>query len=134
MSNSFSTTLRPFLGPWRLDPAESRYERGQPPLDGAYTVAYDGQHLHFDIEWTGQDGKTQRQSIDAIADGQEHPYTSPAVDSVCYTLVDAATLDSTASKAGQVGAHARRLLLERGAQREIIQSGPLPGGGKFINR
>jgi predicted SnoaL-like aldol condensation-catalyzing enzyme len=99
-----------------------------------YTVAYDGQHLHFDIEWTGQDGKTQRQSIDAIADGQEHPYTSPAVDSVCYTLVDAATLDSTASKAGQVVAHARRLLLERGAQMEIIQSGPLPGGGNFINR
>jgi predicted SnoaL-like aldol condensation-catalyzing enzyme len=126
--------LAPFLGTWRLDPDASRYEAGQPPLDGAYMLGYDGEYLHFDIEWTGADGQPQRQAIDAIPDGREHPYAGPGVDSICYTLVDAVTLDSTASLAGRVIAHARRVLQEGGAVMEIVQSGPLPGGGRFANR
>lgn len=126
--------LAPFLGTWRLEPGESHYEAGQPPLDGAYVLTYDGEHLHFDIEWTGADGRTQRQEIEAVPDGQEHPYAGPGVDSVCYTLVDPVTLDSTASLAGRVIAHARRSLVDGGAALEIVQSGPLPGGGAFANR
>lgn len=134
MQNALTATLQPFLGIWRLDPRESRYELGKPPLDGSYTVSYDGEHLHFDMEWTAPDGKPQRQAVDGIPDGQEHPYRGLGVDSICYTLVDAVTLDSTASNAGQVIAHARRVLQAGGAQMEIVQGGPLPGGGQFANR
>lgn len=134
MSTSLSASLQRFLGTWRLDPGASRYELGPPPLDGAYTLGYDGAHLHFDIAWTGADGKTQRQEIDAIPDGQEHAYPGPAIDSVCYTLVDEVTLDSTASKNGRVMAHARRVLLGDGATMEIVQSGQRPDGGAFANR
>jgi hypothetical protein len=88
VSVSITAVLQHFLGIWRLDPDQSRYEAGPPPLDGAYTLSYDGVHLHFDIEWTGADGTTQRQAIDAVPDGQEHPYPGPVVDSVCYTVVD----------------------------------------------
>jgi ketosteroid isomerase-like protein len=131
---SIPTALQPFLGTWRLDPRESRYEVGPPPLDGAYTLGYDGVHLHFDIEWTGADGKTQRQAIDAVPDGQEHPYPGPVVDSVCYTIVDPVTLDSTASRQGQVMAYARRVLLDDGASMEIVQQVSRPDGSKFANR
>ena len=134
MQNALAAALQPFLGTWRLDPQASRYELGQPPLDGSYTLSCDGKHLHFDIEWTAPDGKPQRQAVDGIPDGQEHPYTGPGVDSICYTLVDAVTLDSTASNGGQVIAHARRVLQAGGKQMEIVQGGPLPGGGKFANR
>lgn len=126
--------LAPFLGTWRLEPGDSQYEAGQPPLDGAYVLGYDGEHLHFDIEWTGADGRTQRQAINAVPDGQEHPYAGLGVDSVCYTLVDPVTFDSTASLAGRVIAHARRVLVDGGAVMEIVQSSPLPGGGSFANR
>jgi hypothetical protein len=134
MSTSISARLQPFLGVWRLDPGESRYELGQPPPDGAYTLSHDGAHLHFDIEWTGADGNTLRQAIDAIPDGQEYPYPAPGVDSVCYTLVDGATLDSTASKDGRVIAYARRVLLGDGQSMEIVQSGQRPDGSAFANR
>ena len=134
MSTSIPTLLQPFLATWRLDPGESRYELGQPPLDGAYTLTYDGTHLHFTIEWTGADGKPQRQEIDALPDGQEHPYSGPGVDSVCYTLVDAVTMDSTASKEGRVLAHARRVLEAGGSTMEIVQSGQRPDGSTFANR
>lgn len=133
ISNSLAAALQPFLGTWRLDPAESRYEWGPPPRDGAYLLAYDGARLHFTIEWTGADGAPRSQEIDALPDGQEHPYTGPGVDAVCYTLVDAATLDSTALLAGQVVAHARRRLLA-GAGMEIVQSGSRPDGSRFANR
>lgn len=134
MSTPIHALLRPFLAAWRLDPGESRYELGQPPLDGAYTLTYDGIHLHFAIEWTGADGKPQRQEIDAIPDGEEHPYAGLGVDSVCYTLVDAVTLDSTASKEGRMLAHARRVLQAGGASMEIVQSGQRPDGSAFANR
>lgn len=134
MHSTLAAALEPFLGTWRLDPHKSRYEVGRPPLDGAYTLSHNGEHLHFDIEWTAPDGKPQQQAVDAIPDGQEHPYTGPGVDSVCYTLIDAVTLDSTASHAGQVIAHARRVLQAGGTQMEIVQAGPLPNGGSFANR
>lgn len=134
MQNALTAALGPFLGTWRLNPQESRYELGQPPLDGAYTLSYDGERLHFDIEWTAPDGLPQRQAVDALPDGQEHPYVGPGVDSICYTVVDAVTLDSTASNAGRVVAHARRVLQAGGRQMEIVQAGTLPGGGKFANR
>lgn len=126
--------LAPFLGVWRLDPPESRYELGAPPRDGAYTLAYDRGQLHFDIEWTGADGKVLRQAIAATVDGQEHPYSAPGVDAICYTLVAAVTLDSTASSGGRVVAHARRVLLDAGAGMEIVQSGQRPDGSAFANR
>lgn len=134
MKSSIVVALEPFLGTWRLDPHESRYEFGQPPLDGAYTISGDAERLHFDIEWTAPSGKPQRQTVDAVPDGQEHSYTGPGVDSICYTLVNARTLDSTASKLGQVVAHARRVLQVGGAQMEIVQSGLLPSGDSFANR
>jgi hypothetical protein len=133
VSDSLAAALQPFLGTWRLDPRESRYELGPPPRDGAYTLSYDGARLHFSIEWTGADGATRSQEIDAIPDGQERPYAGPGVDAVCYTVVDAVTLDSTASLEGRVIAHARRVLLADGSM-EIVQSGPRPEGGEFANR
>jgi hypothetical protein len=134
MNSTMATALAPFLGVWRLDTGESRYELGAPPRDGAYTLAYDGVTLHFDIEWTGADGKVLRQAIDAIPDGQEHQYTGPGVDSVCYTLVDASTLDSTAAKEGRIVAHARRVLAADHSSMEIVQSGQRPDGSAFANR
>jgi predicted SnoaL-like aldol condensation-catalyzing enzyme len=103
-------------------------------LDGAYTITYDGEHLHFAVEWTAADGKVLAQVIEATPDGQEHAYTGPGVDAVCYTPVDAKTLDSTASKAGQVVAHARRVLVDGGLSMEIVQSGQRPDGSAFANR
>ena len=66
ISDSLAAALQPFLGTWRLDPAQSHYEVGSPPRDGAYTLRYDGARLHFTIEWTGADGATMRQEIDAV--------------------------------------------------------------------
>lgn len=134
MNSTNSIALGPFLGVWRLDPQQSQYAFGQPPRDGAYTLHHDGEYLHFHIEWTSSEGKSLVQAIETIADGQEHAYAGPGVDSVCYTLVDSVTLDSTASKDGRVIAHARRLLMDDGTSMEIVQSGQRPDGSPFANR
>jgi ketosteroid isomerase-like protein len=133
MVNRLTAALQPFLGIWRLDPGESRYTAGPPPRDGAYTISGDGAALHFAIEWTAADGQPQQQTVAAIPDGQPHPYAGPGVDAVCYTLVDAVTLDSTALKAGEVVAEARRVLRDADSL-EIVQGGRLADGSTFANR
>ena len=85
MQNALAAALQPFLGTWRLDPREGRYQLGQPPLDGAYTLSYDGERLHFDIEWTAPDGKPQRQAVDALpacSTRRAWATTCPAPDAV----------------------------------------------------
>jgi hypothetical protein len=131
-----------FIGQWRLDPAQSVYEFGQPPASGSYTIEFDGQQIHFTIEWTTADGQDMCVLVDAIPDGLDHPYTGPAADAICYTLVDASTLDSTAKKIvtdangekqGQVVATARRVLSDDGSSMRITQSGNTPDGKHFDN-
>jgi hypothetical protein len=50
----------------------------------------------------GRTAKRSDRRFDALLDGQEHPCPGPVVDSVCYTVVDQTTLDSTASRQGHV--------------------------------
>lgn len=128
-------TGSPFIGQWQLDPTQSAYQFGDPPSSGLYTIAFDGQQLHFSIEWTTVDGKDMRVLVDATPDSVDHPYDNPAVaDGICYSLVDDWTLDSTAKKRdGSVVAYARRVLSRAGDTMTITQSGDTPDGRHFDN-
>lgn len=126
--------LQPFLGTWELEPAQAQYEAGQPPKSGTYAIAFDGERLHFTVDWVTADDKPMHTAFSAIADGQEHPFENPAqADSTCYTLTDAHMLENTASKGGQVIATARRTLSEDGQTMTVTQSGKLPDGKPFSN-
>jgi hypothetical protein len=123
-----------FLGKWQLDPAESAYQFGELPASGMYTVEFDGERLHCTMEWTTAEGQAQRQVVDAVPDGFDHPHDNPAqADTVCYALVDDYTLDSTAKKQGAVSGYARRMLSKDGDTMTIVQSGTTPEGKHFDN-
>lgn len=124
-----------FIGRWELVPAQSAYELGQPPVQGIYTIVFDGRQLHFLMEWTTTAGQELQQVVVAIPDGAEHPYDgNPAfADAIRYTLVDESTLDSSALKDGQVVGFARRVLSPDGNTMTITQSGQSPDGQPFTN-
>lgn len=128
--------LEGFLGVWELDPTQSDYELGEPPARGRYGITYDGTRLHFSIDWTTATGQEMATTVDALPDGQDHPYAdNPAfADTINYTLVDAHTLDSTAKLRGQVVGYARRVLAADGQSMTITQSGRGPDGRTFSNR
>lgn len=133
MTTPSLSALQPFLGHWELDPAQSVYQFGLPPATGVYLVSYDGERLHFDIQWMTADGRAMQTIVEAIPDGQDHPYDAPGVDSVNYTLVDSRTLDSTAKKSRVVVAYARRTLSPDGRTMFIRQQGQTPDGSAFSN-
>lgn len=124
-----------FVGKWRLDPAQSRYEFGQPPKEGTYTIIFDGHRLHFIMDWKNQSDQAFQQVVEGIPDGIEYPYDGNPefADSICYALIDKFTLDSTAKKEGRVVGYARRTLEPDGSTMKIIQSGTTPEGQPFSN-
>jgi hypothetical protein len=128
--------LTGFLGVWELDPAQAAYELGAPPARGRYALSYAGPHLHFDIDWTTASGQEMSTTVDAIPDGQDHPYADNPTfaDTINYTLVDSQTLDSTAKLRGQITGYARRVLAPDGQSMTITQSGHGPDGRAYANR
>jgi hypothetical protein len=123
-----------FLGTWVLDPAQSRYQFGQPPKSGSYKISARGNRYHTDIQWTDQTDRAFEASYDAVPDGVEHPYENPAVaDAVSMTRINAYTLDSASVKDGQRIAYARRVLSEDGQIMTITQSGVNTQGDSYVN-
>ena len=125
-----------FTGTWIMDTSENQYEQGNPPQSGRYVIsANDDGSYHFHVDWETVDGQAMHTEFDGMPDGVHYPYENPLVaDSVSFTRVDDRTLDSETIRAGQVIAHARRVLAADGQTMEVFQSGPLPDGGEFTNR
>lgn len=118
-----------FLGTWLLDPTQSRYELGNPPASGTYTIKQDGTKLRFLMAWTDVAGEAHTAHFDGIPDGKQYPLEETAVaDAVRLTLENAHTLVSTAYRAGQLILHAQRTLSEDGSTMTVVQSGNTPDG------
>ena len=133
MKNKLSASSR-FLGTWKLDPTQSRYEFGTPPQSGLYRIEPDGDELKFSVEWVGDDGKSYQISFSGIPDGKDYAYENPAIaDTVSFTQVDKTTLDSTSKKDDRVILHANRVLSEDGTEMTITQSGTTPDGKSYSN-
>ena len=124
-----------FLGHWEMDPAENRYEAGQPPQSGSYTIEPDGESYLFKMAWTNVEGQPFEMEYRTTPDGIVYPYENPAVaDTIQTTRVDAYTLDTETTKAGKVIAAGRRVLSPDGQTMTITQSGFRPDGTRFLNR
>ncbi len=125
----------PFIGTWKLDPSQNRYEAGSPPQNGLYIIEPLGEGYRITMKWTTPEGQSVESAYESIPDGQEYPYDKPAIaDAISMTRVDARTLDSQSKKGGQVIAYARRVLSEDGQTMSITQSGTKPDGTRFSNK
>lgn len=124
-----------FLGQWEMDPAENRYEAGQPPQSGGYTIVRDGADYRFFMTWTNAEGQPFEMEYRTTPDGVAYSYENPAVaDTIKTTRVDAYTLDTETTKDGKVIAIGRRVLSPDGQTMAITQTGFLPDGSSFTNR
>lgn len=126
----------PFVGTWKLDPEQSRYQFGSPPQSGTYRIEADGNSYLITMDWIDAQGKSLHQSYIAIPDGVQHPYENTNVaDFVSMTRLDELTLDSATYKGGERIAYAVRSLSADKQTMTITQSGTTPMGGvAFENR
>ena len=123
-----------FLGHWEMDPAENRYEVGQPPQSGSYTIEPEGAAYLFKMAWTNAEGQPFQMEYRTTPDGVAYPYENPAVaDTIRTTRVDEFTLDTETTKGGKVIATGRRVLSPDGRTMTITQSGLRPDGTAFTN-
>lgn len=124
----------PFLGDWKLDPARSNYQSGQPPQSGLYRIEPEDNGLKITMDWVDAAGKSYQMSYFGIVDGKDYPYhDNPAVDAFSMTLVDSNRLDSAAKKDGRVVAHASRVLSADGQSMTVTQSGTDAAGQTYRN-
>ena len=134
MTTSTAAGVDTFLGSWRLVPAESRYEHGEPPREAVYRIERDGEWLLFAAQWVDAHGRRLEMSFAGIPDGEAHPYDDPSVaDTITTRLVDARTLETVAGMEGHVVAVGRRVLSDDGRRMTITQSGTTPAGVPFAN-
>lgn len=123
-----------FLGVWTLNRDQSKYELGQPPQEGKYTIEPDDNGLKITMEWTTVQGQSFNQVYHSIPDGKSYPYPdNPAVDAFSTTLIDEKTLDTTATKGEAVVSYARRRLSDDGQTMIITMSGTTPQGDPYTN-
>lgn len=124
----------PFLGIWQLISEKSKYENGDPPIGGNYTIELHGDGYLITMQWETYFGAWSEMSYHAIPDGQDHHYDDPNIaDTISMTRIDEHTLDSDTKKGGHVISHARRTLSHDLREMTVVQSGSLPEGGTFEN-
>jgi len=117
-----------------MDPAENRYEAGQPPRSGSYTIEPEGDAYLFTMAWINAEGQPFEMEYRTTPNGIAYPYENPAVaDTVRTTRVDTYTLDTETTKDGKVIATGRRVLSPDGQSMTITQSGSGPDGTAFTN-
>lgn len=125
-----------FIGTWKLDSEQSKYQFGTPPQSGTYRIDADDSGYLITMDWIDAQGKSFHQSYTATPDGQQHPYENPSVaEFVSMTRIDDLTLDSATYKNGERIAYALRVLSADKQTMTITQSGTTPMGGvQFENR
>ena len=117
-----------YLGVWILIPELSHYEKGQPPLNGKYTISGDDAHIHFDVEWTDAQQAPHTLEFGGALNGQKHEVHAPGITSVVYLKIDDNTLDTTAYNDDEVVIYARRLVSQRNELLTVLQRTHTPEG------
>lgn len=126
----------PFVGTWKLEPEQSRYQFGTPPQSGTYRIEPEGSGYRITMDWVDAQGKEFHQSYTATPDGMQHAYENPQVaEFVSMTRFDDRTLDSASFKGGERIVYAVRVLSPDLQTMTVTQSGTTPlGGVQFENR
>lgn len=123
-----------FLGHWELDPASCKYEQGDPPKAGSYTIQEAGDDLVFDMAWTDQAGQSHTASFSGTPDGKAVPFEgTDLVDSFVVTAESRSELNSSAFLKEEKLMHASRTLIDDETMR-IVQTVYLPDGSAPSNR
>ncbi len=136
MKRTVTKNVDPFIGIWKLDPAQSKYQFGTMPQSGTYRIEPEGDGYLVTMDWVDAQGKDFHQDYTSIPDGKQYPYSNPLVaDYVSMTRLNEVTLDSATYRNGERIAYALRVLSADKQIMTITQSGTTPMGGvEFSNR
>ncbi len=90
-------------GTWKMNPAKSKYSPGPAPKSLTVKVDSDENNFNVSADGTDADGKPTHVAYSAKLDGKDYPVTGlPYAETVSVQRVDAATVQSTLKKGGQV--------------------------------
>ncbi len=126
---------RDFLGRWQLIPESCRYEQGDPPVSGSYTIEQnkDGS-LQFTAEWTDAAGKPGTVSFSGFPDGTKMPFNAGELaDSLAVDAVSPRELNTYAYMDGREIMVAQRQLDGTGQAMRVTQLVRLPNGESPAN-
>ncbi len=124
-----------FFGDWILDPASCRYEQGEPPVSGGYTISRLGDDIAFDIAWTDAGGEAHRHSFVSRPEGRPEPFKGGELADAMTTCAPVeGVLETRASYQGRDRMVVVRTLSVDGMSMEVVQTVTLPDLTEVSNR
>lgn len=123
-----------FLGTWILIPESCRYEQGEPPREGVYTIEETGGRLSFEIRWTAADGTSDRVKFEGVPDGVPVPFAGgDLADEFSVEAVSARDLRTSASFKGEERMVAQLQLDDTETAMRVTQVVRFPDGMHLSN-
>jgi hypothetical protein len=124
-----------FLGSWTLIPESARYEQGDPPRSGRYTIEEESPGvLRFTARWIDAEGKDAEVVFSGPADGSRTPFPGGELaDALAIEAVSSRELNSYAYLDGKELMVAQRQLDDTGTAMRITQVVRLPDGTRPAN-
>ena len=123
-----------FLGTWQLIVESCRYEQGDPPMHGTYTISAENDVLTFSVKWRDAKGVDHAHAFSGIPDGVPAPYPGgDLADALSIHAVSASELNSSAFLCGRELMIAQRQLDATGTAMRVTQLVRLPDGTSPAN-
>jgi hypothetical protein len=93
------------VGTWKLNPAKSKYNAGQPPESLTRTVESQGDKVKYTFEGVAADGKAISYTFTLSYDGKDYPITGSGApggaDTITIKRLNPSSYQSVLKKAGQ---------------------------------
>ena len=124
----------PFVGTWKLNPAQSKFTPGPAPKSQTRTWAADGK---VSVEGVNAAGTPVTYGYTVKADGKDYDTTGAvplSADTISSRRVDANTIEAAFSKGGKLTDTTRFMVSSDGRILTIMAKGTLPDGKALDDR
>lgn len=122
----------PVLGTWKMNPSKSTFSPGPAPKSQTRIYAETPQGMTLTVKTMAADGKESTSTLTFKDDGKPYPVSgNPDFDSVSVTRVDASTVNSTQTRAGETVGTGVRSVSKDGKTLTFTQKGTHATGGKY---
>ncbi len=117
----------PFVGTWKLNLANSKFNTAQPPKNQTRTVEAQGDGAKISFEGVAADGSRMAYSYTTKYDGKESPISGVGqpngADTIDIKRIDANTTSSTLKKTGKVVGTTRTVVSKDGKTTTLTSKG-----------
>ena len=124
----------PFVGTWKLNLAESKYDPGPAPKSATVKIEASEGGISYTSEGVDAEGNPTHVEFSAKYDGEDYPVTgSPLAETVAIKRIDSHTLEVTGKRGEEVVVTSKSVVSKDGKVWTATSTGTDPKSRRFNN-